>query len=264
MIGFLCLIFVMDINQYISSGILEAYLLGNLPEREKNALEQLIEQHDTLKEELIIIQNTLEAMAQQLAVVPEDSTRGDILEKLHRLQKEQAAKRQPMHQRWAMTRFQIAASIIWLVIMFSAPVYFYLRLKKVQTEFDEALSQNKTLSAYLSVVRNPDFAQISLAETETSPGQYALVFWNPTTGEVYLDAAGLSATDPTQQYQLWALQGEKPVSMGVFDSNEEYFSVLEKMETIRQADAFAVTLEPRGGSRQPTLSALQVMGKVSS
>ncbi len=257
-------IFVMDIDQYISSGILEAYLLGNLPEREKKALEQLMEQHDTLKEELISIQNTLEAMAHQLAIVPEDSTREDFLEKLHQLQKEQAAKVQPIHHRWPLTRLQIAASIVWLLITFSIPVYFYLQLKKVQTEFDEALSQNKTLSAYLYVVRNPDFAQISLAATETSPGQYAAVFWNPTTGELYLDASGLSSPDPAQQYQLWALQGEKPVSMGVFDPDQENSPGLKKMEIIRQADAFAVTLEPHGGSREPTVSALQVMGKVSS
>ncbi|HEY4654886.1 MAG TPA: anti-sigma factor, partial [Cyclobacteriaceae bacterium] len=61
------------------------------------------------------------------------------------------------------------------------------------------------------------------------------------------------------QYQLWGIVDGKPVDAGVFDSDADG---LIPMQRIRGASAFAVTIEPRGGNQQPTLSTLQVIGNV--
>ena len=71
----------------------------------------------------------------------------------------------------------------------------------------------------------------------------------------------LPKTDKTHEYQLWALVDGKPVSLGVFGENAK--EAVQQMETIEKAQAFAVTIEPIGGSVNPTMEKMVVMGGVS-
>ena len=49
--------------------------------------------------------------------------------------------------------------------------------------------------------------------------------------------------------------------MGVFDNNVlDSAATVKEMKSIGAADAFAVTLEPTGGSVNPTLTEMVVMG----
>jgi anti-sigma-K factor RskA len=49
--------------------------------------------------------------------------------------------------------------------------------------------------------------------------------------------------------------------MGVFDVAGDMTSLL-KMKTTGKASAFAVTLEPRGGSKNPTMEQMYVIGQI--
>jgi anti-sigma-K factor RskA len=62
-----------------------------------------------------------------------------------------------------------------------------------------------------------------------------------------------------QQYQLWALIDGKPKDLGVFDVNDD--KVILKMKNTQRADAFAITIEKKGGNAGPTLEKMQSMGK---
>jgi len=55
----------------------------------------------------------------------------------------------------------------------------------------------------------------------------------------------------------------KPVDLGVFDAKAEPKKLLVAMKEIGTAQAFAVTLEKRGGSINPTMEKLVAMGGVS-
>jgi anti-sigma-K factor RskA len=70
----------------------------------------------------------------------------------------------------------------------------------------------------------------------------------------------MPANDQAHQYQLWALVGGKPVDLGVFDVDTTS-KEMKEMKSTALADAFAVTLEPRGGSTSPTMSEMMVVGK---
>jgi anti-sigma-K factor RskA len=54
-------------------------------------------------------------------------------------------------------------------------------------------------------------------------------------------------------YQAWAIpQGQKPVSAGIFDGSGGEAEVVTLTRAIGARESFAVTLEPAGGSDQPT------------
>ena len=97
--------------------------------------------------------------------------------------------------------------------------------------------------------------------TDNSPDSKATVYWNKSTEDVYLSIKNLKELSKDQQYQLWAIIDGKPVDAGVFDPTNS--SMLVQMKNINpNAAAFAVTIEPKGGSENPTLETMQVIGNV--
>ena len=95
------------------------------------------------------------------------------------------------------------------------------------------------------------------------PSAQMTVAWSPAKKKVMIDMAGmqLPANDLSHQYQLWALVNGKPVDLGVFDRAEADSVDMKLMKPVDLAGAFAVTLEPRGGSNSPTMSEMMVIGQ---
>ncbi|MBN9338222.1 MAG: anti-sigma factor, partial [Chryseobacterium sp.] len=61
------------------------------------------------------------------------------------------------------------------------------------------------------------------------------------------------------EYQLWAISDGKPVSAGMYSEDKDSKIVLSN---IPNAQAFAITLEKRGGSPVPTMENMFVIGNI--
>jgi anti-sigma-K factor RskA len=83
--------------------------------------------------------------------------------------------------------------------------------------------------------------------------------WDTKTKEVYLTTNKLPAPPQDMQYQLWAIADGKPVSAGMYSDDKDARIALS---TIENAQAFAITLEKKGGSEEPTMENMYVMGGV--
>jgi anti-sigma-K factor RskA len=59
--------------------------------------------------------------------------------------------------------------------------------------------------------------------------------------------------------QLWALVNGKQVDLSIFVENPDS-TYMKEMKSKASAVAFAVTLEPRGGSTSPTMDQMMVIG----
>ncbi|MDX1585868.1 MAG: anti-sigma factor, partial [Balneolaceae bacterium] len=85
---------------------------------------------------------------------------------------------------------------------------------------------------------------------------YGKVIWDPASNRALLQVSNLPAVPSDKDYQLWIIKNNKPVSAGVFAVNDparDSFFKIEKMTASeRAADAFAITMEPKGGMPQPT------------
>ncbi|MBC7451845.1 MAG: anti-sigma factor, partial [Cytophagales bacterium] len=121
--------------------------------------------------------------------------------------------------------------------------------------------QLKERSQYFSFVRDTSTVRVALKGVPLSPSSGALVFWNKQSNEVYIDIQSLPDPPAGMQYQLWALDNGVPVDAGVFTANNT-LSTFQKMKGIKNAQAFAVTLEKEGGVASPTLSAMYVLGTI--
>jgi anti-sigma-K factor RskA len=110
----------------------------------------------------------------------------------------------------------------------------------------------------MEVMSNPVMLKVALPGVAGKESDLATVYWDTKTKDVYLLANNLPKPNDDKQYQLWALVDGKPVDAGMIDD----CNGLCKLKNIQKAQAFAITLEKKGGSAAPDLSQLHVLGKV--
>lgn len=259
----------MNIEEYISSGILEAYVLGELSDAERAQVEKNLALYPALREELAQIEATQELFLMQAAITPRAAVKSAIMDTIHTAPASSDTLVIQL-QRW---RYMAAASVaLFLVSSFLAFTY-WSRWKSSEENLTELIAQNQRIAqdynqvnnrldkieSDLKIKNNPDFKRVVLKGTDNAPDAIAYVYFNPGTQEVYLDIANMRKLAEENQYQLWAIVDGKPVDAGVFD----LASGLLKMKDMgANAAAFAVTVEPRGGKPSPSLETLQVIGNI--
>ncbi|MGB3777077.1 MAG: anti-sigma factor [Tunicatimonas sp.] len=171
----------------------------------------------------------------------------------------------------------VAASLLIAVLSAAAAWHFRGEWKEAEQQLQLAQAQNQEIASQyetasqrserlendLSVVSSPEYQAIALAGTDVSPESTARVFWNAGAEQLYLSPGNLPEPPTDKQYQLWAIVDGAPVSAGVFEVTPDDSSLQTLSSQIAQASAFAITLEPRGGSPSPTMEAMYVQGAVA-
>jgi anti-sigma-K factor RskA len=87
--------------------------------------------------------------------------------------------------------------------------------------------------------------------TSTDNGAVATVVRSQKQGAALLLATGLPTLPTGKTYQAWTIDNDKPTSAGTFESQGEQ-TAYELPPAAVQTGIVAVTIEPAGGSDQPT------------
>jgi anti-sigma-K factor RskA len=263
-----------NIQEYISSGILEAYVLGELPEHERTGVEKNLARYPELRKELASIEEAQENLLLQTALSP----RAEVKEKLFKKIGDQktAGKIIPMESTSGSGFWKLAAAAsISIALVASYLAYNYrAKWKTSESDLTNLIAQNQRIAqdynqvnerlnkmeTDLRVMDDPNFKRVVMTGTPNSPQSLASVYWNENSKEVYLSIQNMKELARENQYQLWAIIDGKPVDAGVFDGN---VAGLLKMKDIGTgAVTFAVTIESRGGKPSPSLQTMQVAGNV--
>ena len=260
----------MNIKEYISSGILEAYVLGELSALERAEVERNLEQYPELREELRIVEDTQEQLLMKLAVSPSLNVKDNLFKRLDRKDN----VRQLDTNSTRVWKYAAAASIAVALIAGVMAYNYWNKWRKAETDYNNLIAQNQRIAEDynqvnkrldkiendLKVIENPDFMKVTMKGTPNAPQSLATVYWNDKTNEVFLSIQNMKQLSAENQYQLWAIIDGKPVDAGVFDMDA---GGLVRMKDIQKGAAmFAVTIEPRGGKSSPTLETMQVAGEV--
>ncbi|WP_432709122.1 anti-sigma factor [Pedobacter sp.] len=262
----------MNIQDYISSGILETYLLGLAGEEEARELEQLCLKYPEVKAALEEAESMMENYAQLHAIAPPAPAKEQIWSAIQQSATvdSQVEKPSPLPaKRFKLSHYITAAAI--LVIVAGVPYHIY-KMNKYEREISileeekqQILVENKNFQARikqasdeLELLSSADTKSIKLAGVAGHEAQQANLFLT-NKGGLFINATHLETLPDNQQYQLWAIVKGKPVSAGLI--NQQGDSVLQKMINIKNAELYAITIEKQGGSVEPTLSQMVVAGK---
>jgi hypothetical protein len=274
----------LQVNDIISSGLLELYVLGLTNEQETAQVLTWKASHPEVAVELLAIEDGLEQIDLAKAVTPSLDTKKNLLAaiKNNNISNNNATasissdnkvvpiNTAPIRSINNNLKYVAAASVVLLIGSAIFNMFTYTKYNKANN--DLAVAQQKitaqsediaALQNNLEVPLNNSSQQVVLKGTATSPSSTAKIFWVRNTGDVYVEASGLPETPEGMQYQLWAIIDGKPVDAGMIAYNKKGQKYnIQKMKSFGKAQAFAITLEKAGGSPTPTMEKLYVMSTI--
>ena len=114
-----------------------------------------------------------------------------------------------------------------------------------------------------AALRSPEVRVIFLAGQANAPGAAAVVFWNMQNGRCVLNAF-LPAAPAGRVYQLWFVTPTQKRSVGLIETDPDGrgFATFAVSGDVAIPNSVAITLEPEGGSTQPTMPVI-ASGKIS-
>lgn len=275
----------MNIKEYIESGILELYVAGMLSPEENREVDLMAKQYPEVNQEIENIINAVNAYNASQITPPPVNTIENIKAKIYKEQTIPPSTDFNIKtggkniRQYSYTYYKGAFAACLAMFIISAVINFILwsnyneskdEVTRLNAEKLIMAQDNEMLQKTLNK-KNTDMAMftdtssmiVDLKGTQMSPDSRAMVVWNKQNKEVYLDVMNMPLPPPDKQYQLWAIAGGKPVDAGMIEMPSEAAG-LHKMKVIREAEAFAITLEPKGGSVNPTLDQMYVMGAMGS
>jgi anti-sigma-K factor RskA len=266
-----------DIRAYIESGAIEAYVLGLASADEAAELEMLRKRYPELNNAIVAFETQLETTAMSDQEIPPSFIRQQLNEKLFRGEESNENDVVIMSRDTELVKpfwkYLAAASIILFIVSAAAAFYFYDRYQTADNAYQQLFAETKTLQASnnlmntklnemnesMKIVADPAVLAVSMTATPAKQNENlrATVYWDTKTKDVYLLSNNLPKAPTGKQYQLWAIVDGKPLDAGLM---AECNGVCH-MKNIQKAQAFAITLEEKGGKSQPE-GEMYVLGKI--
>ena len=277
----------MNIEEYISSGIVESYVLGLATPEERAEFEKMCAAHSEVRKAREAFELSLEETLVANAVQPSKNLKSKVFAEID-IEKQRLANLEPpvvpengekeetpvVRMDWR--RYLVAASLILLIVSAALNLYLYNRYRDYSSRYSALVAQqtelarnyetlrtkNEMAENSMALMRDPAMAVIKMPATNvaTTPDStsMATVFWHSKSKDVYLMVNHLPNPAPDKQYQLWAIVDGQPVDAGVFNMEDGML----RMKNIPRAEMFAITLEQKGGSPTPK-GPMYVAGKTS-
>lgn len=267
----------MSKKEIIESGILERYILGTTSTEENSFVQQKCKEFPELNQELDSIELALLHYAElesPLNTIRKESIKQNILMEVSSSSKNISSDAKIIPLSNLSYRIGIAASIVLLItsVVYNIATRNDLnntknelaKMKAQEVEMNDVVLAQKNemelVKQKMAMITDPSTKAVVLNGMNSMVNKKAMVYFNQTSKEVYFNARDLQLSDPEKQYQLWAIVDGKPVDMGMIDLNAK--DIFQKMKAIENAQAFAVTIEKKGGNPTPTMETMCLMGNV--
>ncbi len=269
----------MNIQEYIASGILEQYVLGSLSSGEEREVLANAAQYPEIRAELDKIEAALEEYAMRSAITPPEGLKADILKKIDDNSSSAPRRRNDDTSDKSGGGF-LATLLSWLPyillpLLVLTAIWGYFghqgnkeaqeaRLKMGQDLTDcrtKSGNLRDTINFYRAAIRfvnDENTRAIAMKGNEKLPGASTTIHTNTAFKITYFAVNELPEPPEGKQYQLWAIKNGTPQSLGVFDISPDPIAV----DYVSSPDAYAVSLEQKGGVAVPT--DVRIVGAVKS
>lgn len=245
----------MDIKKYIESGILELYVLGKLSDAERQEVEANALQYPEIKAEIEATELALETYAMGQKTSPSPGSLDNIMNRIGF--DSSSGSNSKTNWGW-ITGILFLLAAAWGISQMLQNQQLNTRslntqaeLNQLQEECDEIQRQLNDTKLQLDIIRAQGNQPVIMKGNMATEEIIATVHWNKEAEKTYLDLNEWPTPPQGQQYQLWAIVNGTPTDMGPIDLSLTTDGFLE-VPHYENAEAFAVSLEPEGGSPTPT------------
>jgi len=273
-----------EIQEYIKSGIVESYVLGLASADEAAELEVMMQKHAEVKQAVDAFAQTLEQNILEETVTPPAEIKQKMISAIFAGEEPEKSsfpltENHPSLQKQIPViklnfwKYAAAASIVLFLISAAFNYYFYNNYHSANEKYQALLTERTSMQASINIMQthlnemstgmhimnNTETRKINMSGTPGHETSFATVYWDTQSRDVYVMADKLPKAPEGKQYQLWAIVNGKPVDAGMVSDCTGNFC---KMKNIPEAQAFAITLEKKGGSISPSLNQMYTMGNV--
>jgi len=266
---------IMDVKEYIESGILELYVAGVLSPKENLEVYEASQKHPEIQNEIEAIEKALGILSTSIMPVEISIPFENIKNKIKN--QPEIVKTIPLESKnkknwisytgWAASVI-LAAGLFWMINQnnqLSADIESKTRKNKVLEQ--QVVDSNANLdqaTVLINLLRDKDVTPVGLGGQAIAPEAYAKVYVKKGDTKVYIDALGLPDPPKGKVYQVWSLKLNPltPTSIGILDNFADGNKIFE-LENDNVSEAFGITLEPAGGSESPNLEQLYTLGVVA-
>lgn len=249
-----------EINTFLSSNLLEKYLLGGTTFAETKKVEYFLAEYPQVKQAYNTLQNNLEIVAKSNAVEPPKNILDSIMEELDDtpvIAMESKKDRNQWH------RYAVAASIVAFLFAGSS-YFFYKKSKNLQSQI--AFQENEAqvivdeifdlrgdiaeIRNQLNQLNNPDTQKYLITGNQRAKNLKTVAYINPKEKTSMIDVVSLPPLPEDQCYQIWAKVQDKMVNLGILDKKDMHLKPIPYTE---DALGLNITIEPKGGNQDATV-----------
>lgn len=248
------------INTFLSSGLLEKYLIGATSPTETEQVETFISKYPEVQNAYNTLQHNLEVVAKSNAVEAPKNILNHILEELDEAPVINMASTNK-YKKW----YKLSIAACFAALLFAGTsIYYYDQAQKLESDtvvFDEEIwdlrddiaENRKALDAVyrqLLKLNDPETAKYIINGNERAKELKTVAYINPKEKTSMIDVVSLPELPDEQCYQIWAeLQG-KMISLGILNEADRQLINIPYAE---DALALNITIEPKGGNKIASL-----------
>jgi len=244
-----------EMNNERFEDLKDAYVLDALPEEERRSFEEFLAAHPERQAEI----DELGTVAGLLAFSPE--AQDPTPELRHRIMEVVEAEAAPRQERRGSVLAWLAdfigarglafgAAALLLVGLLSWNLLLQGQVDDLQGQVQNSQGQVDDLQAQVKDAQAQQTQTVQLSGTWSSQGADAEVA-SINGNRIVLVADDLPSIPEGQTCQIWVIKGDEPEPSGLFqpDGTETAAPITTP---IKKGDTIAITVEPAGGSEQPT------------
>ena len=281
---------IVDINEYIASGILESVTLGLASPQEVQEVECLSKIYPEIRAEFVRIQKSFEEAMIESGQAPDPAIRASLLKTIAQTPQEKAPEKKqeakivslntvpevkgvsPMWKMMAAASLILAIGVgsLWVISnrevkrMDTVMASMEKEQKKNEQVLQAMILEKDHLQTVQEVLAEQSMRTVTMKGTAMEPDATVKVMWSTDMKKAVMHAEKIIPPPANMQYQLWVIADGKPVSVGLFNY-DEVEQMTEPFDVNAQnITAFAITLEKMGGSPTPTMEKMVVMGAITS
>ncbi|MBC7883969.1 MAG: anti-sigma factor [Saprospiraceae bacterium] len=254
----------MDVKSYIESGILELYVLGQLSPEEEKDVQDKQAKYEEIRREIHEISLGLEKYGRLKGIKAPENVAGKLFEQLP---PKSFDEKPPKGQKLSSDqnsglKWNLLTSLFLLISLLAFTLYLLekfehntdiLKYENSKKICDSITTQQQQQFAVLQQINDPNNKIIDMTATPAYAGIVAYLHYNEADKKNFLQLVSLPDIGPDQVFQLWSLKdGADPMPLDIFKDKNNIIEVA----FIDQTLTYAITIEPAGGSKSPSLDKL--------
>lgn len=243
--------------------LLPFYALDALSQEERKLVEDYLAEHPEARQQLEELDRATSALPHSVTPVePPDRVKEALMARVAsdaRAGARVSERSQPSRRAFrfedifrTLSLAAAAIAIIWVIVL-------NIQVSRLQNEIaslnEKLAAQSETLNRIVTNLpqTNPVIT-VSLKGTNVQPQAQGQLIANPESQTAVLVISGLPKLEAGKTYQVWLIDGGAPVSAGLLtvDENGQGVFIVSSDTSIGSFKALGISVEPEGGSPQPT------------